>query len=306
MTHPARARRLTAGALAVLAIPLVVAACGREPVNTAGTPATPAVTPDACRLLTPGAVQTAVGVPVSPSASASPQTPAPEPTPSGVYSVRSISINGRLTVANAGVCTYVSPNGGQLIAAVLAKTTLTAVRTAESGAATLGSAVLVSSSSASVVDVQAGAAVVELTLDLSGTDAATRANRLAQLAGLITSSPLPTLSAGASPTPGTASASAAPAATVGTVVNGQPAAQSVAQTDQLTFSPTSTTAKAGDVVQWTNTGSIAHNVTFDDYPDITSPTMNGGDKYEIKFTQAGTYSYHCTFHANMNGQITVG
>jgi len=306
VTNPARARRLAAAALAAVALPVAVAGCGGEPVDTAGAPATPAVTPDACHLLSPAAVKAALGVPVSPSASASPETPAPEPTPSGIYSVRALSVNGRLTVANAGICTYTSPNGGQLSVAVLPKTTLTAVRTAESGASSLGSAVLASSTSASVLDVQAGAAVVALTLDLGGTDPPTRANRLGQLAGQITSSSLPTLAPGASPTPAGAATSAAPAATVGTVVSGQPGAENVAETDALKFDPSAVSAKAGDVVQWTNSGGVAHNVTFDDYPDLTSGTMNGGDKYEIKFTKAGTYSFHCTFHSGMDGQITVG
>jgi plastocyanin len=306
LTNPARARRLAAAALAAGVIPVAVAACGGEPVDTAGSPATPAVTPDTCNLLSATTVRAALIAPVSPSASASPETPAPEPSPSGIYTVRSVSINGRLNVANAGVCTYTSPAGGQLVVAVLPKTTLTAVRNAETGANSLGSAVLASSDSASVLDVQAGAAVVELTLVLGDTDPATRANRLAQLAGQITSSSLPTLAPGASPTPGGASASAAPVATVGSVVTGQPGTENVSETDALKFDPGSVSAKTGDVVLWTNTGTVAHNVTFDDYPDLTSGTLNGGDKYEIKFTKAGTYSYHCTFHSGMDGQITVG
>lgn len=305
MIDPVRAPRL-AGALLAVAIPVAVAACGGEPVNQAGTPPTPAVSPNACALLRSDAVRAALTLPPPASPSASPQTAAPEPTPSGVYAVRTVVINGRVNVANAGTCTYTSPNGDQLVVAVLPKTTLAAVRAAQPDAASLGTAVLVSSINATALDLQAAGAVVELTLDLGGADAATRANRLALLAALITSSPLPTLNPQASPTAAGASATLAPVASVGSVVNGQPAAQKVSEVDTLKFQPAAVSLKSGDVVQWTNTGSIAHNVTFDDYSDLTSGTLNGGDIYEIKFTQPGTYAYHCTFHNGMDGQITVG
>jgi plastocyanin len=61
----------------------------------------------------------------------------------------------------------------------------------------------------------------------------------------------------------------------------------------------------GQVVEWDNSGSVAHNVTFDEAPTLTSDTMSSGDKHQVKFTKAGTYSYHCTFHPGMEGQITV-
>ena len=65
------------------------------------------------------------------------------------------------------------------------------------------------------------------------------------------------------------------------------------------------TIQAGQVLEWTNSGSVAHNVTFDAYASITSDTMNGGDNFEVKFTTPGTYQFHCTFHPGMNGEVTV-
>ena len=62
---------------------------------------------------------------------------------------------------------------------------------------------------------------------------------------------------------------------------------------------------AGDVVEWENRGAVAHNVTFDQYPTMTSETMQSGDKFEVKFTVPGTYPYRCTFHPGMNGSVTV-
>ena len=83
-----------------------------------------------------------------------------------------------------------------------------------------------------------------------------------------------------------------------------PAAKTIQETDDLKFSPATASVGSGGAVLWTNTGTTPHNVTFDSGP--ASPTMNGGDKFEIKFTKPGTYHYVCTFHAPaMAGTITV-
>ena len=90
-------------------------------------------------------------------------------------------------------------------------------------------------------------------------------------------------------------------------VSGAAAAAKVAETDALTFQPSSATAKVGDVIEWTNTGSAVHNVVFDNQAVPSSDPMNQGDTFEIKFTKPGTYSYVCKFHeaSNMRGTITV-
>jgi len=92
---------------------------------------------------------------------------------------------------------------------------------------------------------------------------------------------------------------------VGSKVTGQSAATKLKETDELKFSPNSAAVKVGDVVEWDNSGSVAHNVTFDDFSAITSDTMNSGDSYQVKFTKAGTYQFHCTFHPGMEGTVTV-
>lgn len=108
----------------------------------------------------------------------------------------------------------------------------------------------------------------------------------------------------------TPSAAASTAPTPAAVGQGQstglgtPAAN-IAATSQLSFVPTAVTVTKGSVVQWKNTGSIAHNVTFDSQSALTSGTLQQGNTWQVQFTVAGTYSYHCTFHPGMNGQITV-
>ncbi len=52
---------------------------------------------------------------------------------------------------------------------------------------------------------------------------------------------------------------------VGSKASGGTAATTFKETDELKFSPNSGSVKVGDVVEWDNTGSVAHNVTFDQY-----------------------------------------
>jgi plastocyanin len=92
---------------------------------------------------------------------------------------------------------------------------------------------------------------------------------------------------------------------VGSKVTGQTAASTVKETDADKFAPASATIKTGDVVEWDNTGATSHNVTFDNNTAITSDSMSGGDKFQVKFTKAGTYQFHCTFHPGMDGTVTV-
>lgn len=86
-------------------------------------------------------------------------------------------------------------------------------------------------------------------------------------------------------------------------VTGQTAVEKVSATDDLKFAPTSTSAKVNDVVQFTNTGSTTHTITFDSGPNNSS--FNGGDSYEVKVTAAGSYHYVCTIHPGMEGTITA-
>ena len=76
--------------------------------------------------------------------------------------------------------------------------------------------------------------------------------------------------------------------------------------DDPAFSPTSSSAKVGQIVQWTNVGNDTHNITFTgDAVNETDSSFNSGDVWQVKFTKAGTYSYQCTIHSGMNGTLTV-
>ena len=125
------------------------------------------------------------------------------------------------------------------------------------------------------------------------------------LAGLGVATALLFAACGNGPPPGSGGGNGAPPSNIGSKTTGAAAATTVKETDALKFNPSGSSIKAGDVIEWDNASGVAHNVTFDDYSSITSDTMNSGDKYQVKFTKAGTYQYHCTFHPGMDGSITV-
>lgn len=89
-----------------------------------------------------------------------------------------------------------------------------------------------------------------------------------------------------------------------TLVDKGPGAAKVGETDALKFSPEAATIKAGEVVEFDNTGQTAHNVTFDSGA-ATQGNMGGGDTVFFKFASAGTYKFQCTLHSGMTGQIVV-
>jgi plastocyanin len=110
----------------------------------------------------------------------------------------------------------------------------------------------------------------------------------------------PSSSSGGATTP---SASSASGGTAG--VNLGAAAESVSATDQLKFDPGSVSAHVGDIVKWTNTGTVNHTVTFESNPSLSDVSLAAGGTWEVKFDAAGTYAYRCTIHAGMTGTVTV-
>jgi plastocyanin len=157
-----------------------------------------------------------------------------------------------------------------------------------------------------VVTVRSLLAVVGVAVALSGCGESATPAATSAVVTWYPSTPLPS--------PGRVQPSASVAATAAALAGvgqgqstglGTPAAN-IAATDQLAFTPTAATVKTGGVIQWKNTGSTAHNVTFDGQSSLTSGTLQQGETWQVHFTTAGMYKYHCTFHPGMNGQVTVG
>jgi len=77
------------------------------------------------------------------------------------------------------------------------------------------------------------------------------------------------------------------------------------QIKDFKFSPQPVQAKVGDVVAWTNQdGTTPHSATMDTAGCDTN-TINGGATAMLVFSQAGTYTYHCSIHPTQMKDYTV-
>jgi plastocyanin len=70
------------------------------------------------------------------------------------------------------------------------------------------------------------------------------------------------------------------------------------------FMPKSITVRTGVRVTWTNHDATAHTATADQ-GSFDTGTINPGQSKTIDFKKAGTYTYHCAFHAFMTATIKV-
>jgi plastocyanin len=69
------------------------------------------------------------------------------------------------------------------------------------------------------------------------------------------------------------------------------------------FSPATIEVAVGDTVTFENQGQIAHTVTGDAFD---SGSMAPGDTFTFTASEAGSFSYVCTFHPGMQGTLEVG
>lgn len=71
------------------------------------------------------------------------------------------------------------------------------------------------------------------------------------------------------------------------------------------FEPTVITVPVGSLVRWTNVGDHMHSTTSDD--GYWNWTLVPGSSYGVRFLSAGSYDYHCLFHADvpMRGTVVV-
>jgi len=71
------------------------------------------------------------------------------------------------------------------------------------------------------------------------------------------------------------------------------------------FSPGDVDILAGGTVTFSWNG-VTHNVTWQTTPgSVSNITDRSTGSVPVTLNQAGTYSYHCTLHAGMDGTITV-
>jgi plastocyanin len=70
------------------------------------------------------------------------------------------------------------------------------------------------------------------------------------------------------------------------------------------FRPARIEVEPGTTIVWTNRGQVAHTVTSDD-GSFDSGSIEPGRQDRITFSRPGRYSYHCTPHPFMRGEIVV-
>ena len=72
----------------------------------------------------------------------------------------------------------------------------------------------------------------------------------------------------------------------------------------FTFVPAPVTVSAGSTVTWTNQDSAPHTVTSE--TDLfDSGRLSTNDSFSYTFTDRGTFSYYCTIHPYMKGEVIV-
>jgi plastocyanin len=72
------------------------------------------------------------------------------------------------------------------------------------------------------------------------------------------------------------------------------------------FAPSPTTMRVGQSVAWKNNDSTVHNALEDVGERFASGNVNPGATSAPKtMSAAGTFTYHCTIHPGMVGQLIV-
>jgi plastocyanin len=86
----------------------------------------------------------------------------------------------------------------------------------------------------------------------------------------------------------------------------QPSATNVVavKIDNFVFGPQAITVPVGTTVTWTNSDDIPHTAVSTD-GTFKSKVMDTDEKFSYTFTKAGTYSYYCSVHPKMTGQVVV-
>jgi plastocyanin len=71
------------------------------------------------------------------------------------------------------------------------------------------------------------------------------------------------------------------------------------------FAPRTLTVRHGAPIRITNSGGMAHTVTADKGGSFDSGMVAPGASATIRVAKAGRFSYHCTVHPFMKGQLVA-
>ena len=71
------------------------------------------------------------------------------------------------------------------------------------------------------------------------------------------------------------------------------------------FAPRTLMVRHGARIKITNSDGVAHTLTADDGHSFDTGTLAAGDSATIRIAQAGRFSYHCTIHPFMKGELVA-
>ena len=72
----------------------------------------------------------------------------------------------------------------------------------------------------------------------------------------------------------------------------------------FSFSPQDLSVTEGQTITITNIGETSHTFTTDD--DAIDQTVGAGETVEVTLTGVASGGFHCRFHSQMTGNLTVG
>lgn len=87
-------------------------------------------------------------------------------------------------------------------------------------------------------------------------------------------------------------------------VNGQMTVLISGDSGSRSFNPGKFSVPMGTIVTWVNNDTVGHTVTEPGVFDSGPIPPNGG-RWSWVASIAGTYTYHCLIHPDMNGTLTV-
>jgi plastocyanin len=75
--------------------------------------------------------------------------------------------------------------------------------------------------------------------------------------------------------------------------------------DNFTFAPASVKVAAGTTITWTNKDDVPHTVVSDDKTTFKSKALDTDEQFSYTFNKPGKYSYFCSVHPKMMGEVIV-
>jgi Icc protein len=74
--------------------------------------------------------------------------------------------------------------------------------------------------------------------------------------------------------------------------------------DHVSFAPTMAAVPAGSTITWTNRDDVPHNIVSTEQ-QFKSPVLDTDEQFSHTFEAPGTYTYYCSIHPKMTGQVVV-